>query len=285
MDSLARRVTAPEDVHVLGVRLDPFVRSAVIERVLQALVDGTTLRIATINLDFIRLARRDPGLAAALASADLALCDGKLLQLVARIAGAAPPEQITGHDLVDACCALAAETGKRVLLLGALPRVAVRAAQVLAARHPGLVVAGESGGRFNADGTPEHASRLENRIRAFAPDFVFVGLGCPKQELWLERNLARLGITVGIGVGSVLDVLAGGLPRAPRWMRACALESLFQMLAAPRRYFTRYVLRDPPVLGAALVEALGRRASRGVLVHARSRSRAKAASTGSFQST
>lgn len=287
MDTISGRVVRAASTRVLGVRLDHLDRAAAIERVLRALVEGTPLRIATVNLDFIRLARREPRLAAALESADLALCDGKLLQLVGRVAGSAPPEQITGHDLVEVCCALAAETGRRVLLLGAAPRVAVRAAQTLAARYPGLVVAGEHGGRFGADGSARRAARLENRIRAFAPDFVFVGLGCPKQELWLERNLARLGIRVGIGVGSVLDVLAGGLPRAPRWMQACALESLFQLLAAPRRYLQRYVLRDPPVLGAALAEALGRRASRsrGVLVQERSRSSTKAASTGSFQNT
>jgi N-acetylglucosaminyldiphosphoundecaprenol N-acetyl-beta-D-mannosaminyltransferase len=254
MDALSTRV--------LGVRLDPLDRASARERVIESLVEGTPLRIATINLDFIRLARRDPRLAAALESADLALCDGKILQLVGRVAGSAPPDQITGHDLVDDCCALAAETGKRVLLLGAAPGVASRAAYRLAKRHRRLAVAAEHGGWFGADGVAEHATRLENCIRAFAPDLVFVGLGCPKQELWLEQNLTRLGIKVGIGVGSVLDVLAGDLPRAPRWMQVCALESLFQCLFAPRRYFTRYVLRDPPVLGAALIEALARRASR-----------------------
>ena len=119
-----------------------------------------------------------------------------------------------------------------MLLLGAGPRVAARAALALAERHPRLVVAGEHGGRFGADGTPEQAGRLENRIRAFAPDIVFVGLGCPKQELWLERELARLGIPVGVGVGDVLDVLAGKRRRAPRWIRLTGLESLFQLLAA-----------------------------------------------------
>jgi len=290
MDEVPGRVTHPESTRILGVRLDPLDRAAAMERVIASLIAGTPLRIASVNLDVIRLARRDPSLAVALECADLALCDGKILQLVARAAGPAPPEQITGHDLVEACCALAAETESRVLLLGAAPRVAVRAAQRLALRYPGLVVAGEHGGRFAADGSAELAARLENRIRAFAPDFVFVGLGCPKQELWLERNLAHLGVTVGVGVGSVLDVLAGDLPRAPRWMQALALESLFQLLAAPRRYFTRYVLRDPPVLGATLIEALVRRAwrprgvvsrlrgavsrPRGVLVQERSRSAA-----------
>jgi len=286
MDGLESGVARPESARVLGVRLDHLDPATTLERVLQSLVERTPLRIATINLDFIRLARRDPRLAAALESADLALCDGKILQLVGRLAGSAPPAQVTGHDLVDVCCALAAETRKRVLLLGAAPRVAVRAAQHLRARHPGLIVAGEHGGRFGVDGSAERAAWLENRIRAFAPDIVFVGLGCPKQELWLESNLARLGIMVGIGVGCVLDVLAGDLPRAPRWMRACALESFFQLLAAPRRYLTRYVLRDPPVLCAAVVEAfqLRVRGSRGVLVQERSRFSAKAASTGSFQS-
>jgi N-acetylglucosaminyldiphosphoundecaprenol N-acetyl-beta-D-mannosaminyltransferase len=258
---------------ILGVRLDPLERAAAIEHVLRSLLDGTPLRIATVNLDFIRLARREPRLAEALESADLATCDGKLLQWVVRLGGSAPPEQITGHDLVDACCALAAETGARVLLLGGAPRIAARAAQALRARHPGLVVAGEHGGRFDENGVPERAAVLEQRIRVFAPVFVFVGLGCPKQELWLARNLAPLGIRVGAGVGSVLDVLAGGLPRAPRWMQGAGLEALFQLLAAPRRYSARYVLRDPPVLALAILEAFQRRVSwlRGGLVQERSR--------------
>jgi hypothetical protein len=78
----------------------------------------------------------------------------------------------------------------------------------------------------------------------------------------------------------VLEVLAGDLPRAPRWMQVGALGSLFQLLVAPRRYLRRYVLCDPPVLGAALVEALQRRAraSCAVLVQTRSWWRTKAAS-------
>lgn len=269
---------------VLDVRLDPLDRGAAIEHVLRSVLEGTRLRVATINLDVIRQAQRDARLGRILESAHLSLCDGKILQRVGQLGGALVPEQITGHDLVELGCALAAETRKRVLLLGAGPMVAVRAAQALAARHPGLVVAGEYGGRFDENGISDRAAVLEQRIRVFAPTFVFVGLGCPKQELWLARNQKRLGIPVGAGVGSVLDVLAGELPRAPRWMQVGALESLFQLLAAPRRYFRRYVLRDPPVLGAALVEALQRRARESctVMVQARLRTRARPASTGSF---
>ncbi len=273
-----------DNTRVLGVRLDPFDRAATMERVLRSVFEGTPLRIATIHLDLIRLAGRDPHLARALESADLALCNGKILQWIGCLAGRGLPEPITGHKLVDACCALAAETGRRVLLLGGAPRVAVRAAQRLAARHPGLMVAGEYGGRFDENGISDRAAVLEQRIRVFAPTFVFVGLGCSKQELWLAQNLVRLGIPVGIGVGKELDVLAGDLPR---WMQVGALEALFQLLAAPRRYFARYVLRHPPVLASAIFEALQRRVtgSRGALVQERSRSRTKAASTGSFQSS
>jgi len=241
-------------VDVLGIGLDLVGLDSAMCTIRSAAAECRPLQVVTVNIDFIRIARCDPTFAEVLNESGLAVTDGKLLLWLTHFLWAGVPEQITGHDLVRECVLAAVERGHGVLLLGGGPGVAERAAAVLRQKHPTLRVAGMYGGRFDARGWAEDQAALTRAIREFAPRFLFVGLGCPKQDLWIARHLEEVGGPVAAGVGSVIDVIAGEIPRAPRWMQRGGLESLFQLLVAPRRYARRYLVDDPPMLGRIIAE-------------------------------
>ena len=172
------------------------------------------------------------------------------LVLAARLRGDRLRQHVQGTDLVLLLARESARHGYRWFLLGGWGDVAARAAGALRARFPGLQVVGA------APGSPHARDDAQTRalIQAAAPvDVLLVAYGAPRQEHWLDRNLAALGIPVGIGVGGVFNYLAGDAPRAPAWMRRIHLEWLHRLLTQPWRW--RRQLALPQFAALALVEA------------------------------
>jgi N-acetylglucosaminyldiphosphoundecaprenol N-acetyl-beta-D-mannosaminyltransferase len=189
--------------------------------------------VVTPNPEFVMAARQDPVFHAALADAALAVPDGGGLLLAARVWGRPFREQVRGTDLVYRLAAVGAREGHRWFLLGAAPGVAEMAGRTLSARFPGLQVVGT----FPGSPRPADDPATRAAVRAAMPlDVVLVAYGAPGQEFWMARNVAALAIPVAIGVGGVLDYLAGRTPRAPRWLRDLGLEWLFRLLVQPWRW-------------------------------------------------
>jgi N-acetylglucosaminyldiphosphoundecaprenol N-acetyl-beta-D-mannosaminyltransferase len=94
------------------------------------------------------------------------------------------------------------------------------------------------------------------RIKAAQPDFLFVALGAPQQDVWIRANRDRLDVPVCMGVGCVLDLLAGIVSRAPAWMQRTGLEWLFRLGQEPARLWRRYILDDIPTLAWLVLRLL-----------------------------
>jgi N-acetylglucosaminyldiphosphoundecaprenol N-acetyl-beta-D-mannosaminyltransferase len=237
-----------------GVLVDQVDPSLAVERLRGFLASGRPHQVATVNLDFVSIAGRQAAFRAAINRAELAVADGMPLVWLSRLRGRPLAARITGHELVEACCRLAAETGRGVFLLGAAPGVAAAAARELEARHPGLRVVGTYSPPFGPLTAAEDA-RMVRMVREAAPGFLFVALGPPRQELWIRAYLEELGVPVAMGVGCVLDVLAGEVRRAPGWAQRAGLEWACRLAQEPRRLWKRYVLDDVPTLGRLVLEA------------------------------
>jgi len=95
-------------------------------------------------------------------------------------------------------------------------------------------------------------------VREARPDFLFVALGAPQQDVWIRNNRERLDVPVCMGIGCVLDLLAGVVSRAPDWMQDSGLEWLFRLAQEPARLWRRYIVDDMPVLVWLVRQALGR---------------------------
>ena len=205
---------------------------------------------AHANVHTVNLAWGDPRYRAALDRADLVLNDGKGVMLGARIKGSRFPADLNGNFVAPLVLTRAAEEGWPVYFFGAAPGVAELAAQRVVQGIPGLKIVGTRNGFF----TPgEEASVIEN-IRASGAGLLLVGLGNPRQEVWLDRNLAATGARLGIGVGAFFDFEAGAVKRAPGWMNKIGVEWLHRLLVEPRRMWRRYLIGNPQFLWRTLKE-------------------------------
>lgn len=212
------------------------------------ITSGPSGYVVTLNGALLVQAARDPALRDLVNGAAMVTADGIGVMMAARIIGIRLPERVPGIDLMMALCDRAASGGYRLFLLGGAPGVAQAAAEALRARHPTLKIVGVRHGFFS----PEDESAVCAQIRQARPDVLLVALGAPRQERWIRQWGGALGVPVSMGVGGSLDVLAGRIPRAPRWMRHVGLEWLYRAAREPRRW--RVVGTIPPLFFLALRE-------------------------------
>ncbi len=232
---------------VLGVRLHQLTGHDVTAVLRACIHSGQPHQLVTVNLDFLRIAHRDPEFSRVLNDADVAMADGMPVVWLSRLSKQPLPERIAGVDLVLAAADLAAQERYSLYLLGAGPGVAEEAARSLAARYPGLKIAGTYSPPVGA-WTANEDERILDHIRATKPQFLFVALGAPRQDLWIHEHLEQLGVPICVGVGGTFDILAGRNKRAPVWMQRFGLEWAYRLRSEPRRLWRRYLLGDQPFL-------------------------------------
>ncbi len=212
---------------------------------------GGAKHVCTVNPEFIMIAQNDPIFFAILQRAAICAPDGVGLLWASRYLGAPLPERVTGSDGVPFIARHAAERGWKLFFLGAAEGVAERAAAMLQASCPGLIIAGAHGGSPSA-GDEDRIVELVNKSGA---DILFVAYGAPEQDKWIARNLPRLQVSMAMGVGGALDFIAGVIPRAPGWMQRRGLEWLYRLLRQPWRW--RRMLRLPRFVLAVRRQARG----------------------------
>jgi N-acetylglucosaminyldiphosphoundecaprenol N-acetyl-beta-D-mannosaminyltransferase len=200
--------------------------------------------VFTPNVDHVVLAGADDRLRNAYNVVDLALADGMPVVWASQLLGEPVPEKISGSDLTPRLLELADMRGWRVFLLGGRADAAKRAAGRLRRTHPKLDVVGFASPHINMDEAKGQRVDLLHEIRKAAPDLVLVGLGAPKQELWIHEAADALRPAVLLGVGASIDFLAGTQQRAPAWISNNGLEWLYRLVREPRRLWRRYLGRD-----------------------------------------
>ena len=200
-------------------------------------------------------AQRIPDLRDLINRSALSIPDGSGLLLAGRLLGTPLREQVTGTDLSYRLAELAAERGYRLFLLGAEPGVAAAAAAALERRYPGLQVAGTFAGRAGPEGDAETRAAVAAAGRV---DVLLVAYGAPRQERWIARNQAALGVPLALGIGGVFDFMSGRVPRAPAWLRRAGFDWLYRLAREPWRW--RRQLALPRFVGLVLLSAVRRRA-------------------------
>jgi N-acetylglucosaminyldiphosphoundecaprenol N-acetyl-beta-D-mannosaminyltransferase len=197
--------------------------------------------VVTPNADQVVNLEDDAALRAAYGRADLVVPDGMPVVWASRLLGSPLKERVTGSDLMPRLCEIAAQRHLKVFMLGGMPGVADRAAANLVKAYPGLRVTGTLCPPLGFEHDPAQNDGIVEAIRRSDADLVFVCLGSPKQEVWIDRHLARFDKGVFLGVGAAIDFCAGTVQRAPQWMRSTGLEWLYRLSQEPRRLIGRYV--------------------------------------------
>jgi len=209
-----------------------------------------------VNAHALNSALQEPALLSAWQSADLVYADGVGVVWAARWLYGRRLEKLTSADWIHRLAAQAAPLGRRWFLLGGAPGVAELAGLRLEEAHPGVQIAGSYYGYFPDAATPA----VLEMIRAAHPDLVFVGLGTPRQELWLTRQRAKIDAPLCWAVGALFDYLAGVERRVPAGMNRLGLEWLFRLGMDPRGKWRRYLLGNPRFVGRVLAQKLDRSA-------------------------
>lgn len=233
-------------VNLMGMPIDVVRQVDVLSHIATALDHDCGGWVITPNLDQLRLYCKHPELHPLYDEATLILADGMPLVWASKIAGRPLPERVAGSSLVLPLCALAAETGHRVFLLGGNPGAADAAAEKLKELNPALRIAGTYCPEVGFEKDPAKLAHIREAILAAHPDVILVGLGFPKQEKLIRELRRAYPRAWYLGIGISFSFICGEVRRAPLWMQRCGLEWLHRMMQEPGRLFKRYIVHDLP---------------------------------------
>jgi N-acetylglucosaminyldiphosphoundecaprenol N-acetyl-beta-D-mannosaminyltransferase len=247
-----------QHIHLLGLDIHNFT----IDETLLAIAEIVERRkfafAVTPNVDHTMKLRKSAKFRELYAKAGLVVADGMPLIWAAKLLGTPLKERISGADLFVRTCAMAAQNGYSVFLLGGSPGAAELACKNLETMFPILKVAGWDCPPFGFSKDQEQNIAIQKKIRDSGADILFVGLGAPLQEEWMCEYGQGSRVAFAIGVGVSFSFMGGVIKRAPLWMQRSGLEWLWRLLKEPRRLWKRYLVEALPFFGMLLHAMLKR---------------------------
>lgn len=214
---------------VLGIQVNTEDYDELIEQIFERIERKEKSLIVAINPEKIMKAKDDPALKKLLNEAEFQIPDGIGVILASKIQKGNITKRVTGIDMMMRLCEEAAKRQKRIFLYGAKPGVAAAAAEKLKELYPGIQIAGVQ------HGYAKDNEKVAAKINEAKPDILFVAMGSPKQENWINANRDRLYPIIYQGVGGSFDVLAGNVKRAPEFFQKAGLEWFYRLMLEPKR--------------------------------------------------
>ncbi len=231
-------------IKFINTEIDNLTMKEALNRIDELIQEKHNAYVVTPNVDHIVQLERGGPLTEVYKNADLILTDGKPLIWISRWYGTPIKEKISGSDLFPRLCQLASKKGYRMYFLGAAEGVAAKAAKNLEGRFPGLQVVGTYSPPYGFEKDETELEKIKNQIIDVKPHILIVGLGCPKQELFILKHKDELGVPVSLGLGASLDFEAGIIKRAPKWMSDIGFEWVYRIFQDPKRLAKRYLVYD-----------------------------------------
>ncbi|TAF06985.1 MAG: glycosyltransferase [Nostocales cyanobacterium] len=245
-------------INVCGIEIDKYSFDEVVEKIVtHCLAKGVPEYVVTPNAMHILTLQKDADFRDIYRRSFLVVPDGVSLLWAAKFLQTPLNGRVNGTDLFEKLCAIASEKGLKVFLLGGRPGAAEKAQEVLQKRHPNLAIVGTYCPEYGFENRPEELDLINSKIKAVAPDILFVGLGAPKQEKWIANNYLSLQVPVSLGIGVSFELVADMVSRAPVWMQKTGLEWLFRLIVEPQRLWKRYILGNPTFIWLVLKQRLG----------------------------
>ena len=233
------RVRAP----VVSLLPDVLDHTAAVERTADLVRSGRGGYVCFSTVHMVMESYDAPEFGAKVNTADMVVPDGMPIVWMQKLQGKKNARRVRANDLMIMLCRYAEEHEMSVGFYGGAPDV-IDAIVARAKRDfPNLRIAYAFSPPFRALGAEEDA-RISKEIRDAAPDILFVGLGCPKQENWMAAHKSELS-SVLMGVGASFDFFAGNVKESPRWISGLGLEWLFRLFQEPGRLWRRYLILNP----------------------------------------
>ena len=218
-----------ERIDVLGVGFDNLTMAEAVAEGVRLMNSPGAHYIVTPNPEIVEICARDAEANSAINGADMVIADGVGIIHGAKLLGTPLKAKLPGIEFASELMGKMAEQSKSLFLFGAKPGIAESAAANLAKKYPGLKIAGVNDGYFEDD------KPIIEKIKNSGADVVFVCLGAPKQEKWMEQNGEATGAHLLLGIGGSLDVFAGVVKRAPKIYQKLGMEWFYRLLKQPSR--------------------------------------------------
>ena len=231
-------------IKFMNTEIDNLTLDEAISEIDSIICKRTAAYVVTPNVDHIVQLEKGGELCEAYKNADLILADGKPLIWISKFYKTPIKEKISGSDLFPKVCEMAAKKGYTMFFLGAADGVAAKAAENLKVKFPGLKVAGTFSPPYGFEKDENMINEIIQLVKEAKPDVLIVGLGCPKQELFMYHYCKAMNVPISLGLGASLDFEAGNIKRAPKWMSDFGLEWLYRIMQDPKRLFKRYFIDD-----------------------------------------
>jgi N-acetylglucosaminyldiphosphoundecaprenol N-acetyl-beta-D-mannosaminyltransferase len=240
----------PETARVLDISLAISDYERVVEWMDATVAAGERGYLTAAAVNLVMSAREQTETLDAVLGATLVVPDGQPLVWALHALGHRQATRIYGPDLMVHHCARAAEAGTPIYLYGGrTPEALALLGERLRERFAGLEIVGGYSPPFTPL-TPTEEERVIESIDASGADVVWVGIGQPKQELWMAHMRPRLQAPLLVGVGAAFDFHAGLVPQAPAWMQRNGLEWTYRLAREPRRLWRRYARHNPRFVAA-----------------------------------
>ena len=233
----------PQPVTLFGVPIHPIDLDTAVQQIQRWVEqpDACCRYVVTPNVDHVVMLQENAAFRATYEDAALVVADGWPLVTASRWIGRPLPERVAGSDLVpNVFSSTPRSRPLRVFLLGAAPGVARQAAERIESQWANVQVTGWYSPPLGFENDDDENDRIIAQVNAHHPDLLVLGLGAPKQELWIHRHRNAIEAKVAICAGATIDFLAGHKSRAPKWIQRCRMEWCFRMLSEPRRLVKRY---------------------------------------------
>ena len=225
-----------KEARLFGIDIHAITMDEAVEVIAKYVAEKTPRQGVFLNAGKFAEIDRNAALKRAIEQADLRLADGQPLIWAGRLLGARLPERVAGIDLMHRLLAEGKGRGWRFFFFGASREVLMKTVEICQKRY-GIAVAGFQHGYY----APDEEAAVAEKIRNSGADILFVAMGSPKKELFMERHLRTMNVPFTMGVGGSFDVVAGLVRRSPRWMQRMGLEWLYRVMQEPGRLWRRYL--------------------------------------------
>ena len=243
---------------IMGVNVHAVDMDTAVDNVIRAAEESRPFGVSAIAVHGVVLGSDDPELRYRINALELVVPDGQPVRWALNwLHGTDLADRVVGPELMWNVCARAEKAGLPIFLFGSEDETLRLLETNLTSAFPQLILAGSQASRFRP-ATESEAATDRDMIRSSGAKIVFVGLGCPRQEVWVYENRLELSKSL-LAVGAAFDYHAGLIRRAPVWMQRFGLEWCFRLLQEPERLWRRYVLLNPRYVAGVLLQRLGLR--------------------------
>lgn len=240
--------------NILGVWVNALDYEAAVDKIIAAAHEGRKMTVSALAVHGVMTGVLDKTHRYRLNDFDLVLPDGQPVRWALNLLYKTQlPDRVCGPTTMLRVCERAAREGLPIYLYGSNPSVLEPLSNNLCVRFPKLVIAGYEPSKFKQV-SPEENHKIIAQIRESGAAITFVGLGCPRQEVWVYENGDALSMPA-MAVGAAFDFHAGKLPKAPEFMSQIGLEWLFRLVQEPRRLWRRYLLLNPLYIFLFILQA------------------------------